>query len=56
MGKKKENKFAELVEAVECFIAAHEMRNHHYLPDDKIIIAFSYEKKKHVKRAIKQLR
>jgi hypothetical protein len=53
---KKQARFDELKDAVEEFIASHELSNHHHLRDDEIIAAFSYAKPKHVKRAIKEVR
>lgn len=52
----KPEKFQELLDAVEDFIAQHELRNPHYLRDEEIIEYFSCYKKKHVKRAIEELR
>ena len=54
--EKKAKKFADLCEAVSEFIADHNMRNHHFLRNNEIIAAFSYAKKKHVKRAIQEVR
>jgi DNA-binding FadR family transcriptional regulator len=41
---------------VEEFIASHELKTHHYLPDKEIIAEFSMYKKKHVREAISNLR
>jgi hypothetical protein len=46
----------ELQDEVEEFIAAHELKNHHYLSDKEIIAEFSMYKKKHVREAINNLR
>jgi hypothetical protein len=52
----KRNKTEKLQDEVEAFIAAHEMKNHHYIFNEEIIAEFSMYKKKHVKEAIKNLR
>jgi hypothetical protein len=46
----------ELQDEVEEFIAAHELKTHHYLSDKEIITEFSMYKKKHVREAINNLR
>lgn len=53
----KDTKFRELVVLVEEMIAEHELRNPHYLRDDEIIKVFeTIYKKKHIKRAIQEVR
>jgi len=52
----KEEKFAKLLEEVEAFIGDHERSNPHYLFDEEIIKHFSHYKKKHIKRALEELR
>lgn len=52
----KPEKFVKLVDEVEEFIAEHNMGNRHYLFDEDIIKAFSDVKKKHVKKAIEEVR
>jgi len=54
--QKKHLKFLKLVDEVAEYIAGHDYRNMHYLRDDEIIEHFSYYKKKHVKRAIFEVR
>jgi len=52
----KQDRFEQLKDEVEEFIAEHELKNRHHLRDDEIVKAFAYVKPKHVKRAIKELR
>ena len=52
----KPEKFAKLLDEVEEFIGEHERSNPHYLFDEDIITMFSQYKKKHIKRAIEELR
>ena len=52
----KPEKFARLLDEVEEYIGEHERSNRHYLFDEDIITAFSQYKKKHIKRAIEELR
>ena len=52
----KDDKFKELLDEIEEFIGAHNLSNPHYLFDEDIIKAFSHYKKKHVKRALEELR
>ena len=52
----KEDKFKELLDEIEEFIGAHNLSNPHYLFDEDIIKAFPHYKKKHVKRALEELR
>lgn len=52
----KPEKFQELLDEIEEFIGAHNLKNPHYLFDEEIIEAFSHYKKKHVKRALEELR
>jgi hypothetical protein len=52
----KDEKFAKLKDAVEEFIAVHELSNPHYLRDEVIVKAFSEHKEKNVKKAIKEVR
>ena len=52
----KEEKFAKLLDEVEEFIGEHNRSNPHYLFDEEIIKYFSHYKKKHVKRALEELR
>ena len=52
----KDDKFKELLDEIEEFIGAHNLRNPHYLFDEDIIKAFSHYKKKHIKKALKELR
>jgi len=52
----KEEKFAKLLDEVEEFIGEHNRSNPHYLFDEDIIKVFSHYKKKHVKRALEELR
>lgn len=52
----KEEKFKQLVDEIEEFIGGHNQSNPHYLFDEDIIKAFSHYKKKHVKRALEELR
>jgi hypothetical protein len=49
-------KLQNIQDEVEEFIAAHELKNHHYLSDKEIIAEFSRYKKKHVIEAINNLR
>lgn len=51
------NKFnPELVEAVEEFIAEHDLRNPHYLPTSDIIEAFPKEDPEIIRSIVKELR
>jgi hypothetical protein len=52
----KEEKFKEIVEEISEFIAGHAMNSPHYLFDEDIIKIFSHYKKKHVKRALEEIR
>lgn len=52
----KPEKFEKLLREVEDFIATHDNCSMHYLPDEDIIKRFEHYKKKHVKRAIEELR
>jgi hypothetical protein len=52
----KEEKFRHLVDEIEEFIGLHERSNPHYLFDETIIEVFAQYKKKHIKRAITELR
>jgi len=52
----KDEKFAKLLDEVEEFIGEHQRSNPHYLFDEDIIKAFPQYKKKHVKRALEELR
>jgi hypothetical protein len=52
----KTEKLQKIQDEVEEFIAAHEMKTHHYLSDKEIVAEFSTYKKKHVKEAINNLR
>jgi hypothetical protein len=52
----KTEKLQKIQDEVEDFIAAHEMKTHHYLFDEEIIAEFSMYKKKHVRKAINNLR
>jgi hypothetical protein len=52
----KTEKLQKIQDEVEDFIAAHEMKTHHYLFDEEIITEFSMYKKKHVRKAINNLR
>lgn len=52
----KEEKFKQLVDEVEEFIGEHQRSNPHYLFDEEIIKAFSHYKKKHVKKALGEVR
>ena len=60
----KQEHFNELLEEVEDFIASHDFRNRHYLPDENIIEHFKkcrygedkFYKKKHILKAINELR
>lgn len=52
----KEEKFQELRDEIEEFIGDHQQRNPHYLWDEDIIKAFPHYKKKHIKRALEELR
>ena len=52
----KDDKFKELLDEIEEFIGAHNLSNPHYLFDEDIIKAFSHYKKKHVKKALEELR
>ena len=52
----KEEKFQKLMDEISEFIGDHQQRNPHYLFDEDIIKAFSHYKKKHVKRALEELR
>jgi hypothetical protein len=49
-------KLQSIQDEVEEFIAAHELKTHHYLSDKEIIAEFSIYKKKHVREAINNLR
>jgi hypothetical protein len=52
----KEEKFQKIVEEISEFLGEHNRTNHHYLFDEDIIKIFSHYKKKHVKRALEELR
>jgi len=52
----KEEKFQKIVEEISEFLGAHNLKNPHYLFDEDIIKVFSHYKKKHVKRALEELR
>jgi hypothetical protein len=52
----KEEKFQKIVEEIGEFLGDHNMKNPHYLFDEDIIKIFSHYKKKHVKRALEELR
>jgi hypothetical protein len=52
----KEENFAKLLAEVEEFIGDHERGNLHYLSDEEIVKHFSQYKKKHIKRALEELR
>jgi Holliday junction resolvase-like predicted endonuclease len=52
----KEEKFQKIVEEISEFLGEHNQTNHHYLFDEDIIKIFSHHKKKHVKRALEELR
>jgi hypothetical protein len=52
----KPEKFQELLDEIEEFIGGHNLKNPHYLFDEDIIRAFSHYKKKHVKRALEEIR
>ena len=52
----KQEKFDKLKDEIEEFIAGHAMGNPHYLFDEDIIKVFSHYKKKHVKRALEEIR
>lgn len=52
----KDDKFKELLEEIEEFIANYDLSNSHYMFDEDIIKEFSHYKKKHVKKALKELR
>jgi hypothetical protein len=52
----KTEKLQKIQDEVEEFIAAHDLKNHHYLSDTEIIAEFSMYKKKHVREAINNLR
>jgi hypothetical protein len=52
----KPEKLTKIQDEVEEFIAAHELKTHHYLSDEEIIAEFSGYRKKHVKEAIDNLR
>jgi polyribonucleotide nucleotidyltransferase len=49
-------KLQKIQDEVEEFIAAHDLKNHHYLSDKEIIAEFSMYRKKHVREAINNLR
>lgn len=52
----KDKTFAKLLDEIEEFIGEHNLSNPHYLFDEEIIKYFSHYKKKHVKRALEELR
>ena len=52
----KEEKFQKIVQEISEFLGEHELRNRHYLFDEDIIRIFSQYKKKHVKRALEEVR
>lgn len=52
----KPEKFKELLDEIEEFIGGHDLSNPHYLFDEDIIKVFSHYKKKHVKKALEELR
>jgi hypothetical protein len=52
----KEEKFQKIVEEISEFIGEHNLKNPHYLFDEDIVKAFSHYKKKHVKRALEEIR
>jgi len=51
-----EEKFKKLIDEVEEFIAGYELSNPHYLFDEEVIKHFSEYKKKHVRRALEEVR
>ena len=51
----KEEKFQELVQDIEYFVAEHQMKNHHILYFKDLQVAFPYVKKKNLKRAAKEV-
>jgi hypothetical protein len=54
----KDEKFADLIEEISEFLGDREMKNPHYLFDDEIVDIFTERgyKKKHIKKAIKEVR
>lgn len=52
----KKEKFDEMVKEISEYIGDHEMQNPHYLFDEEIFDAFPIYKKKHIKRALKEIR
>lgn len=52
----KEDKFQELIDEIEEFIGEHNLSNPHYLFDEDIIKAFPHYKKKHILRALEEVR
>jgi hypothetical protein len=52
----KTEKLQKIQDEVEELITSYGMKNHHYLLDEEIIAEFSMYKKKHVKKAINNLR
>lgn len=52
----KDEKFQMIVEEISEFLGDHMQKNLHYLFDEDIIKIFSHYKKKHVKRALEEIR
>jgi hypothetical protein len=52
----KEEKFQKIIEEISEFLGDHMQKNPHYLFDEDIIKIFSHYKKKHVKRALEEIR
>lgn len=52
----KDEKFQMIVEEISEFLGDHMQKNPHYLFDEDIIKIFSHYKKKHVKRALEEIR
>jgi hypothetical protein len=52
----RQEKFDKLKDEIEEFIGEHNLSNPHYLFDEDIIKYFSHYKKKHVKKALEELR
>lgn len=47
----------DMIEVIAEFIADHDINNRHYLTDDEIIKLFEdMYKKKHIKKALKEIR
>jgi hypothetical protein len=49
-------KLQKIQDEVEEFIAAHELKNHHYLSDKEIMAEFGMYKRKHIKEVLDNLR